>query len=43
MVEKEEEVGAGRWVGGRRVVAVVQLVGMRVLVVRLPGVIDHQS
>ena len=43
MVEKEEEVGVGRWVGGRRVVAVVQLVGVRVLVVRLPWVMDLWS
>ena len=34
VVEKEGEVGAGRWEGGRRVVAVVQLVGVRVLVVQ---------
>ena len=33
VVEKEEVVGAGRWAGGRRVVAVVQLVEVRVLVV----------
>ena len=39
----EEVVGAGRWVGGRRVVAVVQLVGMRVLVVQLPWVMDLRS
>ena len=43
MVEKEEEVGAGRWVGGRRVVAVVHLVVVRVLVVRLPWVMNLQS
>ena len=43
MVEKEEEVGAGRWVGGRRVVAVVHVVGVRVLVVRLPWVMDLRS
>ena len=34
VVEKEEEVWAGRWVGRWRVVAVVHLVGVRVLVVR---------
>ena len=43
VVEKEEEVGAGRWVGGRRAVAVVQLVGVRVLVVQLPWVMDLRS
>ena len=43
VVEKEEEVGAGWWVGGRRVVAVVQLVGVRVLVVRLLWVMDLRS
>ena len=34
MGEKEAKIGAGGWVEGRRVVAAVQLVGVRVLVVR---------
>ena len=34
MGEKEVKIGAGGWVEGRRVVAAVQLVGVRVLVVR---------
>ena len=34
MGEKEAKIGAGGWVEGRRVVAAVQLVGMRILVVR---------
>ena len=38
--EKEVKIGAGRWVEGRRVVAAVQLVGVRVLVVRSLWVTD---
>ena len=40
MGEKEGKIGAGGWVEGRRVVAAVQLVGVRILVVRSFWVTD---
>ena len=38
--EKETKIGAGGWVEGRRVVAAVHLVGMRVLGVQSLWVTD---
>ena len=37
---KEENIGAGRWVKERRLVAAVQLVGVRIVVVQLMWVTD---